>query len=120
MRDEIKRRSAVYRARLAPSGLDGKTAIVIDDGLASGYTMMAAIESMRRRGAAKVVAAAPVASASAWELIKPIADDVVCPIVARTYHFAVAGFYLHWHDLTDEEVFAALEGFTKRKGGKGA
>jgi len=115
---EIKRRTAVFRAKLAPSDLEGKTAIVIDDGIASGYTMMAAIKSIRQRGAAKVVAAAPVASASAWELIKPMADDVVCPIVAYTYSFAVASFYQHWCDLTDEEVFEVLEGFMKGDRGK--
>ena len=110
---EIKRRSAVYRAKLTPSSVEGKTAVIIDDGLASGYTMMAAIKSIRQRGAAKVVVAVPVASSSAWELIKPMADDVVCLIIARTYHFAVASFYQNWYDLTDEEVFEALEGFTK-------
>ena len=110
---EIKRRSAVYRAKLTPSSVEGKTAVIIDDGLASGYTMMAAIKSIRQRGAAKVVVAVPVASSSAWELIKPMADDVVCLIIAHTYHFAVASFYQHWYDLTDEEVFEALEGFTK-------
>src|SRR3990172_8420909 len=113
---EIKRRSAVYRVKLTPSSVEGKTAVVIDDGLASGYTMMAAIKSIRQRGAAKVVVAAPVASASAWELIKPMADDVVCLIVAYTYSFAVASFYQNWYDLTDEEVFEALEGFTKSYG----
>jgi len=110
---EIKHRSAVYRAKLTPSSMEGKTAVVIDDGLASGYTMMAAIKSVRQRGAAKIVVAVPVASSSAWELIKPMADDVVCLIIARTYPFAVASFYRHWHDLTDEEVFEALKGFTK-------
>ena len=115
---EIKRRTAVYRTKLAPSSVEGKTAVIIDDGLASGYTMMAAIKSIRQRGAAKVVVAAPVASASAWELIKPMADDVVCLIVAYTYSFAVASFYRHWYDLNDEEVFEVLEGFMKGHGGK--
>ena len=52
---EIRRRTAVYRAVLKPSSVKGKIAIVIDDGLASGYTMMAAIKSLRGRGAAAVV-----------------------------------------------------------------
>jgi predicted phosphoribosyltransferase len=113
VRAEIRRRHSVYRAKLMPSSVEGKTAIIVDDGLASGYTMMAAIRSVRQQGAMKVIAAAPVASSSAWELIKTAADEVVCPVVSYHYPFAVAGFYRHWHDLTDEEVLGDLEGFVK-------
>ena len=113
VRAEMRRRQEAYRAKLRPSSVEGKAAIIIDDGLASGYTMMAAMSSIRRQGAAKVVAAAPVASSSAWELIKSAADEVVCPIVSYHYPFAVASFYRHWHDLTDEEVISDLAGFRK-------
>ena len=113
VRAEIRRRQAVYRAELRPSSVEGRAAIIVDDGLASGYTMMAAMRSIRRQGAAKVVAAAPVASSSAWELIKSAADEVVCPIVSYHYPFAVASFYRHWHDLTDEEAISDLAGFRK-------
>lgn len=113
VRTEIRRRQTVYRTYLRPSSVEGKAAIIIDDGLASGYTMMAALKSMRQRGATKVVAAAPVASSSAWALIESVADEVVCPVVSYRYPFAVAGFYRQWHDLTDEEVIADLEGFAE-------
>jgi putative phosphoribosyl transferase len=111
VRAEIRRRQGVYREKLRPSSVEGKAAIIVDDGLASGYTMMAALKSMRQRGAIRVVAAAPVASSSAWEMIESVADEVVSPVVSHHYPFAVAGFYRHWHDLTDEEVIADLEGF---------
>jgi putative phosphoribosyl transferase len=117
VRAEIRRRQAIYKAKVRPSSVEGKAAIIIDDGLASGYTMMAATNSIRQQGATKVVAAAPVASSSAWELIKSVAEDVVCPIVSHHYPFAVASFYRHWHDLTDEEVIDALERFRKDSGG---
>lgn len=110
---EIKRRLSLYRTRLGTSAIEGKTAIIIDDGLASGYTMLAAIGSMRRRGAVRVVAAAPVASSHAWELVKSSADEVVAPIVSSVYPFAVAGFYRHWYDLTDDEVLVELERYRK-------
>lgn len=113
VRAEIRRRQAVYRTILMASSVGGKTAIIVDDGLASGYTMMAAIRSIRQQGAAKVVAAAPVASSRAWELIKSSADDVVFAVISHYYPFAVASFYRHWHDLTDEEVIGDLEGFMK-------
>ena len=116
VRAEIRRRQAVYRTELRPSSVEGKAAIIVDDGLASGYTMMAAIRSIRQQGATKVVAAAPVASSSAWELIKSAADEVVCPIVSYHYPFAVASFYRQWHDLTDEEVISDLAGFRKVDG----
>jgi predicted phosphoribosyltransferase len=118
VRAEIRRRQSVYRLILSPSSIEGNTAIIIDDGLASGYTMMAAIQSMRRQGAGKIVAAAPVASSNAWALIQSAADEVVCPIVSHGYPFAVASFYRHWHDLTDEEVIRDLEGFKKDYGGR--
>ena len=113
VRQEIRRRQAAYRTYLRPSSVEGKAAIIIDDGLASGYTMMAASKSIRQRGAAKVVAAAPVASSTARELLAAVADEVVSPVVSYRTPFAVAGFYREWHDLTDEEVFVELKGFAE-------
>jgi predicted phosphoribosyltransferase len=110
---EIGRRLSLYRARLGASAIEGKTAIIIDDGLASGYTMLAVIGSLRRRGAVRVVAAAPVASSHAWELVKSSADDAVAPIVSSAYPFAVAGFYRNWHDLMDGEVLKELDRYGK-------
>ncbi len=110
VRAEIARRAAVLRERGAPSPVEGKTAILVDDGLASGVTMLAAAKSTRLRHASAVVVAVPVASGSAYDLIRGVVDDVVCLVVARTYSFAVAGFYRNWHDLTDEEVIGWLEG----------
>ncbi len=73
--------------------------------------MVAAIRSIRKQGAAKVVAAAPVASSHAWELVTAAADEVVAAVVSPHYPFAVASFYRHWHDLTDAEVIRDLEGW---------
>jgi putative phosphoribosyl transferase len=118
VKSEIERRDLVYRKIIKPISPEGKTAIVIDDGLASGYTMMAAIKSLHRRRAAKVVAAVPVASESAWELLRPAADDLVSLVVAYVTYFSVASFYRQWHDLSDIEVIEALENFTGRTGAK--
>lgn len=109
VRIEIARRIAVYRRNLEAHSVEGKTAIIIDDGLASGFTMAAAIKSMQQRKAARITVAVPVASWSAYDMVKPLADELVCLIVGRIPRFAVASFYRRWHDLTDEEVLEYLE-----------
>lgn len=101
---EIKRRSSLYHTELPHTSLIDKTAILIDDGLASGFTMIAAIKSAQKRKAAGIIAASPVASGSAYELIKPECDSLECLLVSHSYPFAVASFYQKWHDLTDAEV----------------
>jgi putative phosphoribosyl transferase len=106
---EIMRRRDLYRGKLARPSLAGKTVIVVDDGLASGFTMVAAVRSVQRQKAARIVVGSPVASDSAYELIKPICDALVCIMVSHSYPFAVASFYGHWYDLTDEEVRKYLQ-----------
>ena len=73
-RRELERREKVYRPGLAPLELEGKTVILIDDGLATGSTMLAAIRASRKAGAARIVVGAPVASPEAAELIRGEAD----------------------------------------------
>jgi predicted phosphoribosyltransferase len=99
----------LFRKKLPPSPVKGKPAIIIDDGLASGYTMLAAIKSLRHRKVAEVTVAVPVASGSAYDLVLTEVDRLICLIVARTSYFAVASFYQHWHDLNDREVINLLE-----------
>ncbi len=114
VREEIRRRSRVFREKIKAVPLAGKTAISIDDGLASGYTMLAAIQSARQHRAAKVLVAVPAASISAYELVKPAADELVALVIARTPWFAVASFYSQWYDLTDRDVFNHLADFERR------
>ena len=106
---EIERRSAFYRGKLPRDSLENKTAIIIDDGLASGFTMVAAAKSVERQKAARIVVASPVASGNAYQLIKPKCDAIVCLVVDHGHSFAVASFYRHWHDLTDNEVSEYLQ-----------
>lgn len=114
VRAEIKRRNRAFREKLLPVSLVGKTVIIIDDGLASGYTMLAAVKSARQQQAAEVVVAVPAASMDGYELVKPGVSELVALVIARTSWFAVASFYSQWHDLTDAEVFNHLEDFKKR------
>jgi putative phosphoribosyl transferase len=109
IRTEIIRRSKLFRQILPLISVKGKTAIIVDDGLASGYTMLAAIQSLKHRKATGITVAVPVASGSAYDLILPEVDNLICLIVPRTNYFAVASFYQNWHDLNDVEVINLLE-----------
>ncbi len=105
---EIERRYQEYRGSSSPPEVEGKTVIVADDGIATGYTMMAAIKSLRRRGAGKVVCAVPVASPRAITDMRELADAVEC-ISTPSYFSAVGEFYRDFRQVSDEEVVACLE-----------
>ncbi len=107
--EEVRRRMRVYRGDRPEAPLTGRVALVVDDGLATGVTMVAALRSARNQGADKVIAASPVASGAGVKLIQPDADEVVCLYThPEEYPFAVAAFYRQWTDMTDAEVIDYL------------
>lgn len=110
VRRQLTERAEFLESRRPAIDPTGKTIVLIDDGLASGYTMLAAIKSARQRGAAKVIAAAPVASRSAAAMVEDAADECVFDILSPAVPFAVADFYLDWRDLTDEDLVPWLDG----------
>ncbi|PKL62476.1 MAG: phosphoribosyltransferase [Methanomicrobiales archaeon HGW-Methanomicrobiales-2] len=85
-------------------GLEDRAAILIDDGLATGYTMLAAIEAVRTGSPRQVVVAVPTGSLHAVNFIARKADLVVCLNIRTSRTFAVAQAYERWHDITDQEV----------------
>src|SRR5208337_2918738 len=94
---------------LAPMGLypTGRSAIVVDDGLATGASAKAALAAVKRRGAARVVLAVPVAPVSVLAEMQGYADEIVCLIPAKRF-FGVGFFYRDFHQLTDEETIGLL------------
>ena len=100
---ELRRREEQFRGNRPPLDLKGKTVIVVDDGLATGATMWAAITAVRQQQPAKIVMAVPVADPSGCESFRQIADEVVCAITAEPLH-AVGLWYQEFPQLTDEEV----------------
>jgi putative phosphoribosyl transferase len=88
--------------------LAGKTPILVDDGLASGFTMLAAVRSIRASGPAHIIVAVPTASASSAERVAAEVDQLVCLNVRSSQRFAVAEAYEHWYDLDDREVMKEL------------
>jgi predicted phosphoribosyltransferase len=93
--------------------ISGKSVILTDDGLASGYTMLAAIASVRNRGPDRLIVAVPTASASSASLVAARVDELVCLNVRTGPWFAVADAYENWYDLDDREVLAELGEFRK-------
>jgi putative phosphoribosyl transferase len=108
VRQEVIRRTTVYRAGAPPTDVTGKPVILVDDGLASGYTMLAAVESVKKDAPSSIVVAVPVASNGAARLVSPQVKELIALIVSERLPFAVADFYLEWRDLADGEVLGYL------------
>ncbi|HEY3074013.1 MAG TPA: phosphoribosyltransferase family protein [Burkholderiales bacterium] len=109
-REKVERRLARLRAGRPPLALSGQTVIVVDDGIAAGSTMRAAIAALRRQGAGKIVVAVPTAHKPTLDAISKLADETFCANVrAGGGSFAVADAYEEWRDLPDEEIQALLE-----------
>lgn len=102
MNAEIKRRYKEYTKGKLPE-LKNKIAIIVDDGLATGYTMLAAIKYIKSKSPKKVIAAIPVAAQDSFEKVKAAADEVVC-LQVPAFFSAVGSFYQNFTQLEDKEV----------------
>jgi predicted phosphoribosyltransferase len=104
---ELGRRERQYRGGRPALDLAGRTAIVVDDGLATGASASAAIAAVRRMGAAAVVLAVPVGAREAVNSLAAVADDVVCPLVPADFG-AVSRYYDDFRQVDDDEVVSLL------------
>jgi putative phosphoribosyl transferase len=105
-RQELQEWVAGLGANAVPA-LEGRTAILTDDGVATGYTAQAGIESLRRRGAQRVVLAVPVAPPDTAAMLAPQVDEFVCLVTPEPF-YAVGNFFKEWPQVTDDEVRALL------------
>ncbi|WER49590.1 phosphoribosyltransferase family protein [Cupriavidus sp. WKF15] len=105
--DEIVRRQQRYRNGAPLPRLAGRTVIVVDDGVATGATMRAALEGVRMAGAAEVIAAVPVGSADGLASLQAAADRVICLNTPANFG-AVGAFYLDFTQTSDDEALALL------------
>ena len=103
----IHSRRVQYTPIRAPIDPHGRIVIVVDDGLATGATMISALHSLRQRQPGKLVCAIPVASPDALEKIRPMADEVVCLHAPENFQ-AVGQFYRQFPQVDDEEVIELL------------
>ena len=111
---ELARRERVYREGRPPVELRDRTVVLVDDGLATGATMRAAVQALRQRGAARIVVAVPTAARATCEALRAIADDVVCATTPEPF-YAVGEWYEDFSETTDDEVRDIL----RRAAGRG-
>ena len=100
---ELERRERLYRGNRPPVNVTGKTAILVDDGLATGSTMRAAVRALKLQNPARMIAAVPVAAVSTLEELKREVDEIICAVSPETF-YAVSQYYEDFSQTTDEEV----------------
>jgi putative phosphoribosyl transferase len=104
---ELERRDRAYRGDRPPSTLRDRTVILVDDGLATGATMQAAVEALGPQGPAQIVVAAPVGARSTCDRLRQIADRVICVATPEPFD-AVGVWYRDFEQISDEEVVRLL------------
>jgi predicted phosphoribosyltransferase len=115
----LRTRRTQYTPARPPIDAKGRIAIVVDDGLATGATMIAALHAARAKQPARLVCAVPVAAPDSLERVRPYADEVIC-LEAPDDFFAVGQFYGEFHQVADEEVVALLAAAMGAPQGSGA
>jgi predicted phosphoribosyltransferase len=105
---ELARRERLYRGDRPLPEVAGKTVILVDDGLATGSTMRAAIAALRQRGPARIVVAVPVGAPSTCEELRAGVDDLICVIAPESF-YAVGLWYEDFSQTTDTEIRELLE-----------
>ncbi len=106
-RAEIARRRSLYIGARTPARVEGKTVVLVDDGIATGTTVRAALQVLRRRRPARLVLAVPVAPPRVVADLRPLVDDLVCLEQPGVFH-AVGAHYADFHQVCDDDVIAVL------------
>ena len=112
---ELDRRLQLYHGDRPPLHLQGRTVILVDDGLATGVTARAAIEAVTLQGPRKRVLAAPVGARETVDLLRKEVDELLCLVVSDKFR-AVGQFYRAFEQTSDEEVVALLQHASKYRG----
>ena len=105
---EIERRRKLYQSGREQIDITGRTAIVVDDGIATGATTRAALRAVRRRKPGHLVLAVPVAPPTALESLREEVDEIICLETPESFH-AIGAFYFDFKQVSDSEVIAALD-----------
>ena len=106
-RDELQRREKLYRGNHPAIPVEGREAIIVDDGLATGATMRAAVQAIRQLQPSRVTVAVPVGARESSEALEAVADDVVCVRTPEPFN-AVGSWYSEFPQVSDDEVRSVL------------
>lgn len=107
--ENIYERSRRFRGNRVFPEIEERTVVLVDDGLASGFTMLAAVRSIRKYDPKGIIVAVPTASSNAVELVAREVNELLCLNIRSGTVFAVADAYEQWHDISDREVFECLD-----------
>jgi putative phosphoribosyl transferase len=110
-REKVARRLAALRGDRPMPALAGRRVILVDDGLASGFTLLTAVEALRKAEAGEIILAVPTAHAQSAQRVAATVEAVYCPNVRGGWSFAVADAYRQWCDLPEAEAASILAGF---------
>jgi putative phosphoribosyl transferase len=99
----LTRRERLYRGDRPPPDVRGKTVILVDDGLATGATMLAAVKALREQQAGRVVVAVPIAAPETCDQVREKVDDIICAVTPEPF-YAVGLWYENFSQTSDEEV----------------
>ncbi len=116
-RANVRERMARFGSGISFPDPGDRSCIIVDDGLASGYTMVAAVSALRSRRPRRILVAVPTGSAAAVRRVADLVDDLVCLNIRSGYSFAVADAYEEWYDLPEEEAVRMLVEAAGHEGG---
>lgn len=114
--DKVRRRVAAFRGDRPFPDLSRRPGIVVDDGLASGFTMRVAIQALRNSGARRIILATPTALEDVAVEMANLVEQVYCANLRHGHPFAVANAYRHWRDVSEVEALQIMEGVTAASG----
>ncbi len=110
---EIRHRKEVFGG-LDDDAIQSSDVIIVDDGIATGYSLIAGINTVKKRNPGSLTVAVPVSAADSYHKVKKLADNIVCPVISDEYFFAVASYYKKWFDLSEDQIKAILENYRKK------
>jgi putative phosphoribosyl transferase len=107
-RRELERRAQLYRGDRSAPAVHGKTVVLVDDGLATGATVRAAVRALRKLGPARLIVAVPVAAGTTCDALRSLVDEMVCAVTPEPF-YAVGAWYDDFSQTSDQEVRELLE-----------
>jgi putative phosphoribosyl transferase len=110
IREKLKEMYVKFMDDKLPADIHGKTVIIVDDGIATGNTLLSTIRMLKKSNPSKIIIAVPVASKHAIEKLRGMVDKIICPLVPDTF-YGVGAFYKNFDQVSDEEVMMYLNRF---------